>query len=73
MQNLFYLLELSFNKKTQLKSIRIGLMVGFLLNIINHGDEIVGEMNIDFLKISLTFLTPYCVSLYSLVSTQANK
>ena len=67
------ILNLSLNKKTQLKSIRVGLVVGLLLNIINYGDGFLGEMNIEYLKIGLTFLTPYCVSIYSLVSAHANK
>ena len=68
-----YLLGLSLNKKTQLKSIRVGLAVGLLLNIINNGNDFLGGMNIEYLKIGLTFLTPYCVSIYSLVSVHANK
>jgi len=66
-------LVLSLNKKIQLKSIRVGFVVGMLLNIINNGDDFLGEMNIEYLKIGLTFLTPYCVSIYSLVSAHANK
>lgn len=73
MQKLLYLLDLSLNKKIQLKSIRVGIIVGTLLNTINHGDEFLGEMNIDFLKIGLTFLIPYFVSLYSQVSTYVYK
>jgi hypothetical protein len=65
-----FLLDLLLNKKIQLKSIRVGLVVGFLLNIINNGDDFLSEMNIEYLKIGLTFLTPYCVSIYSLVSTK---
>ena len=61
------------NKKTQLKSIRVGLVVGLLLNIINNGDDFLDEMNIEYLKIGLTFLTPYCVSIFSLVSAHAYK
>ncbi|MFK5949903.1 MAG: hypothetical protein QM500_14160 [Methylococcales bacterium] len=64
------LLDLSLNKQTQLKSIRVGLVVGLLLNIINYGDDFLGEMKIEYLKIGLTFLTPYCVSIYSLVSSK---
>ncbi len=68
-----YLLDLSLNKKIQSKSIRVGLIVGLLLNIINNGGDFLGGINIEYLKVGLTFLTPYCVSIYSLVSDNTNK
>lgn len=72
-QKCINLLQLSVNKKIQFKSIRVGLAVGLLLNIINNSDGFLGGMNIEYLKIGLTFLTPYFVSIYSLVSAHANK
>jgi hypothetical protein len=73
MQKFLYLLDLSLNKDTQIKSIRVGLIVGSLLNIINNGDDIFSGVNINLLKIGLTFLTPYCVSVYTAVSIEAGK
>lgn len=62
-----------FNKDTQRRPIHVGLIVGFILNLINHGDEFFGGMNVELPKVWLTFLTPYCVSIYSLVSIKASK
>ena len=73
MQNLHYLLGLAFNKDTQIKSIRVGLIVGSLLNVINNGDDIFSGVNIDLLKVGLTFLTPYCVSIYTVVPIKTGK
>lgn len=48
---------------------RIALIVGCILALINHGDSML-RLDIDMtsiLKICVTFLVPYCVSTYSSV------
>ena len=53
------------------RSVNVGLTVGTILAIINHGDRIIA-MNIDLVsgcKIILTYLVPYCVSTWASVQT----
>lgn len=51
-------------------AIRVAIIVGTVLALINHGDKIL-NMAIaieDCFKIVLTYLVPYCVSTWSAVS-----
>lgn len=53
------------------RSLRISLLVGMLLAIINHGDRLLsGEVDgVALLRIGLTFLVPYGVSTWASVQT----
>jgi hypothetical protein len=50
------------------RSLIVALIVGTILNLINQGDEIVGEGHLNLTKIILTFAVPYCVATYGAVS-----
>lgn len=54
-----------------MRAIKVALVVGSILMLINHGDVILNNgLSIkEFIKITLTYLVPYCVSTYS--STEA--
>jgi type III secretory pathway component EscS len=59
--------------KNSKNALILSVVVGTILNIINSYD-VIWESNFTFrnvLKIILTYITPFCVSLYS--STQAVK
>jgi hypothetical protein len=62
--------DLLAQKAIHLRALKIALIVGTLLCLINQGDIIItGEMaNIHWQKILLTYLVPYGVSLYSAIS-----
>jgi hypothetical protein len=50
------------------RSLLVALIVGTVLNLINQGDALVARMPIDFTKLLLTYLVPYCVATYGAVS-----
>ena len=52
-----------------LRAVRVALLVGTVLALINHGDKLIygGMQTSDYLKILLTYLVPYCVSTHSSV------
>ena len=52
------------------RSLRIALVVGTLLNLINQGDAILGAAQIHWFKLVLTYIVPYLVSTYSAVALQ---
>ncbi|WP_317930212.1 nitrate/nitrite transporter NrtS [Halioxenophilus sp. WMMB6] len=54
------------------RAIKVALVVGTILATINHGDKLVtGSMiPLDWLKLGLTYLVPYCVSVYSALAAQ---
>ena len=62
-------LDLALRKSVIRRAIKIALVVGCILALINHGDRIIfQDMNpVDWLKILLTFCVPYCVSTVSSV------
>lgn len=52
------------------RSLRVAMVVGSILVVINHGDRIVaGTLGpLEFAKIGLTYCVPYCVATYAAVS-----
>ncbi len=52
------------------RSLRVALVVGTLLVLINHGDRIAAGTvsGLDWLKMGLTYLVPYSVSTWASVS-----
>ena len=61
---------LIFAPGVQARAIRTNLVVGSVLALINHGDNIFAGTLTDgaILKILLTYAVPYCVALYASVS-----
>lgn len=58
------------DKEMIIKSLKIALVVGTLLNIINQGEVILAldYINIDYVKSLLTYTVPFLVSTYTAVS-----
>ena len=59
-------------------ALRIALLVGTILALINHGESLIeGTLSqSNYLQIALTYLVPYCVSTYSsakVISNQRDK
>jgi hypothetical protein len=52
------------------RSLIVAMVVGTVLNLINQGDAIVGANAINWLKIGLTYVVPYCVCTYGAVSSR---
>lgn len=55
-----------------LRSFKVALLVGTILNAINQGDALFSGAQINWVKMSLTFLVPYCVATYGAVSLRLN-
>lgn len=53
-----------------LRSLKVGLVVGTILALINYTDRaLAGDMaGGDLIKLTLTYLVPYCVSTYASVA-----
>ena len=62
------------NKKNISTAFLVSLTIGSLLNLINSYDVFIeGRFSVWIvIKIILTYLTPFCVSLYSSVKAQKN-
>jgi hypothetical protein len=67
MMNVWF--EIAVQKNILIRAIKVALVVGSILMLINHGDVILSNgLSIkELTKITLTYLVPYCVSTYSSV------
>ncbi len=61
--------EIALSASVVKRALRVALLVGVVLALINHGDALMtGQLNLEItLKILLTFCVPYSVSTYSSV------
>lgn len=50
------------------RSLAVAAVVGTILNLINHGDALIGRAPLSLTKIALTYLVPYCVATYGAVA-----
>jgi len=68
-------LSLAFSKAVVTMALKVAMVVGSILALINHGDTII---NMTFTpknltQILLTYLVPYCVSTWSAVKAIRNQ
>jgi len=63
-------LSFALKRSVAKRSLKVGLVVGTILALINYTDRILaGQMTgVDWVKLALTYLVPYCVSTYASVS-----
>jgi len=50
------------------RSVRVALVVGTILNLINQGDALFGAGLVNLWKMALTYTVPYLVSTYGVVA-----
>lgn len=50
------------------RSLKVAVVVGTLLNLINQGDALLGDAPVNWFKLLLTFAMPYAVSTYGAVA-----
>jgi len=50
------------------RSLAAAVVVGTLLNLINQGDALFSGRRLDWLKLALTYIVPYCVATYGAVA-----
>ena len=62
-------LSLASSKGVVSRALKVSLLVGTVLALINHGDKIlsISLTPQDMFKITLTYFVPYCVSTWSAV------
>ena len=50
------------------RSLAAAVVVGTILNLINQGDALFDGRPLDWLKLGLTYIVPYCVATYGAVA-----
>lgn len=58
-------LKLACSTQIAQSSLRIALVVGSALNLINQGAAILAGSEVDWFRLLLNYLVPYCVASYS--------
>ena len=58
-------IKLFFSGKIARAAIRVSLVVGTLLNVVNQGSQILAGTGISWPHLFLNYLVPYCVASYS--------
>ncbi len=72
MFNLQSFLEIARQRQTAIAAIRVSVIVGTALNLLNQGGPLFAAdwAGITWWKIGFTYLVPYCVSTYNLTITR---
>jgi hypothetical protein len=73
MSSLFQLLQLACSSRIAQSALRVSIVVGTALNLINQGDVIWAENPIDWFRLFLNYLTPYCVASYSAAKNEITR
>ena len=62
-------LAIAFEASVRKRALKVALIVGSILAVINHGDVVLsGQSTLTvWIKICLTFLVPYCVATFASV------
>jgi magnesium-transporting ATPase (P-type) len=56
---------MTFTAKQYKTAITISMLVGTLLTLTNQGEAIIGDAELNWVKVIITYLVPFCVSMYS--------
>lgn len=67
------LLNTALSRRIAINALRIALIVGTVLNLINQGEAIFTGGAISWLQVLLNYLVPYCVASYSAAKNELNR
>lgn len=62
--------RLAVSDGVPVRSLKVALVVGTALNLINQGDALLGPASVNWFKLMLTFAMPYVVSTYGAVAVR---
>jgi len=55
------------------RAVKVALIVGTALTLINQGDVLIAGMTPNWIKMALTYLIPYCVSTHGAVAATRDR
>jgi len=59
------LLQTASQSHIVIAAIKVSLVVGTVLNLINQGDRLLDDLPLSWPHVGLNYLVPYCVASYS--------
>jgi hypothetical protein len=54
-------------------ALKVSLVVGTLLNVINNGEQLWAGHSVSIWRVALNFVVPFCVSSYSAARNEAQR
>ena len=57
-------LKRTFSRRESLRALRVALVVGTILNVINQGASVLAAGELDILRAALTYMVPFFVASY---------
>jgi len=57
--------QIAMSRHIVINALKIALVVGSLLNLVNQGGNMLHGVTISWLQLILNYLVPYCVASYS--------
>lgn len=67
MRNFF---RIACSRRIVMNALRIALLVGSVLNLVNQGEAILAGSGVSWLHLVLNYAVPYCVASYSAARNQ---
>lgn len=64
------LLQVACSRRIVINALKIALVVGTVLNIINQGNAIAANAGVSWIHVLLNYLVPYLVASYSAAKNQ---
>ena len=69
----YALLNVAMDSRIAITALKVAVVVGILLNIINQGARLIEGDGINWLQVILNFLVPYCVASYGAAKNEFRK
>ena len=66
-------LRQAFSRQDSMRALRVALVVGTILNVINQGSQFSSPGEIDIMRAMLTYAVPYFVATYGAYSAYRQK
>ncbi len=51
-------------------AVRVSLLIGTVLNLINQGPELLAHRGVSWPRIAMNYIVPFCVATYSAAANQ---
>ena len=72
-EGVYALLNAATDSRIALTALKVAIVVGIFLNIINQGPRLIEGDAVNWVQVILNFLVPYCVASYSVASYSVAK
>ena len=72
-KGVYALLNAATDSRIALTALKVAIVVGIFLNIINQGPRLIEGDGVNWLQVILNFFVPYCVASYSGAKNELGK